>query len=419
MALRLAGPLVATGLLGASAGGCGGTLTVATAPRIPMAPAGVYVDDDVARGYAAYADAVAPAGRWSGDEDYGAHWCPSLAATGAPFRPYASRGHWAVSANEVYGAAPGNVYWVNDDPAPWVEITAHHGWWVDLGDRATGSSDWCWVPGARETPARVVWRTGDDFVGWAAEPPAWVDDGGENEQVGFEWTFELLGTLLEDAIDVFELAGDIAQLAADATSPVGRSGPAPGLSRRSPAASTVHAARDRLVAYAQTHATESSPAVASSTGTRSQAPAGHAASHAGAADSSSKQETADKPPVVVVEPLPPPGFFMPMVGLDPAALPAGGGGGVAPDRAGRTANPGALASGGPSLPGGGLSSGRSIAHTAAPRAPSGAWSRGPSVAPSRPATFAHGGGSSGSSHASSGHSSGSSSHSSSSTAHHK
>jgi hypothetical protein len=351
MALRLAAQLVAVGLLGTCAAACGGSLTVAAAPRIPMAPAGVYVEDDVAEGYAAYADVLAPAGRWFGDADYGVHWCPALAATGAPFRPYVSRGHWAVSPHEVYGGAPGSVYWVNDDPAAWVEITEHHGWWIDLSDRATGRGDWCWVPGARETPARVVWRTGDDFVGWAAEPPAWVDDGGENEQVGFEWTFELLGTLLEDAIDAFELAGDIAALAADATSPLGHAGPAPGLSRRSPKAATVQAARERLVEYVRSHASETPLAAAPSTGKREQAPAGHAASHAGAADSSSKQESTDKPQLVIVERLPPPVFFLPMVGLDPVMIPVGGVPGVAAGRSDQGASDGALASRGSPLPG--------------------------------------------------------------------
>jgi hypothetical protein len=195
--------LVGTACLAAGISGCGGGYsgTCGAAARVPLAPAGVYVDDDVADGYAAYAGTLASAGSWSADSTYGVHWCPAAAPEGEAFRPYVSRGHWATAEQPVHGAPPGTPYWVSDDAAPWSDVTTHHGYWIDLAKHFSGRSEWCWVPGAQETPARVVWREGDGFVGWAPEPPVWVDDGDENVAVGFEWSFELLGTLLEDAGD--------------------------------------------------------------------------------------------------------------------------------------------------------------------------------------------------------------------------
>jgi hypothetical protein len=245
----LAAAGLALGTAGCAAGFSGASWGAAA--RVPLAPAGVYVDDDVADGYVAYAAALGAAGRWESDASYGVHWCPARAESGAPFRPYVSKGHWATVENARYGGQPGTVYWADDSGEPWLEITTHHGWWVERG-----RNDWCWVPGARESPARVVWRTSDDFVGWAPEPPMWIDDGDESVDAGFEWCFELLGTLLEDVLDGYVLTGDAAQVAQQAAAPSRHTGNTSPFSRFAPARPVVEAARRQLVAFVQDRSIE-------------------------------------------------------------------------------------------------------------------------------------------------------------------
>lgn len=270
----------------AALAGCGGSLanTCGAASRVPLAPAGVYVDDDVADGYAAYRGALADAGTWASDARYGVHWCPARPDTeGSGFRPYVSRGHWTTSEQPAYGADPGTPYWTSDDAAPWTDITTHHGWWIDVGH-----GEWCWVPGQEQTPARVVWRGGDGFVGWAAEPPAWVDDGGDDADAGFEWAYELLGTLLEnDGADSYVLTGDAALAAARATAPSGRYGE-PGVTRRPPAKPVVNEARQQLVAYLSAHPDKAAlaNAAAATSGHASGSSSGHAVASSGGSSSS-------------------------------------------------------------------------------------------------------------------------------------
>ena len=227
--------------------GCTRSYEMST-PRVPLAPAGVLVDWDVARGYFSYRDALARWGTWVGDDVYGVRWCPSADVADAAFRPYASRGHWAASSEPRYGAPPETPYWASEDGA-WGEITMHHGWWIVVDRPPEGHTVWCWVPGVQETPASVVWRSGGEFVGWAPESPFWVDDGDDNESAGFEWNYELLGTLLDDAIEDLLLRGDDEAVAADATEPSRQiRGLAPPFDRRGPARPVVVEARQHFAA---------------------------------------------------------------------------------------------------------------------------------------------------------------------------
>jgi hypothetical protein len=316
--------LVGAAFLASGVSACGGgyTGTCGAAARVPLAPAGVYVDDDVADGYVAYAGALAAAGTWAGDATYGVHWCPAAAAAGDGFRPYVSRGHWATSEQPVHGAPPGTPYWASDGAAPWADVTTHHGYWIDLANHFSGRSEWCWVPGAQETPARVVWREGDGFVGWAPEPPVWVDDGDENVAVGFEWSFELLGTLLEDASEIADcvngylLAGDAAEAAADATSPSRHSSRrGPSFSRHAPAQPVVAAARNELAARVRAR-----PAFMQATAGASasaHAPSSSSSSSSSSSPSHKKTETTD-------ERLPPAGVLVRVVAIDdPGLVPLG------------------------------------------------------------------------------------------------
>lgn len=330
--------LVGMAALAAGMGGCGAGMTAGACgagSRVPLAPAGVYVDDDVADGYARYASTLAGAGMWEPDATYGVHWCPARPAAAADaYRPYVSGGHWTTSEGSVFGSAPGTPYWASDEAAAWTDITAHHGWWIDLRGRRVGaaaaSDEWCWIPGAEETPARVVWREGDGFVGWAPEPPTWVDDGGDDVEAGFEWTYELLGTLLEDIPGDYVLGGDAAVTAADATAPTHRASE-PGISRRAPAKPVVNEARRQLVAYLSAHPEQSAVASAAAAAAGHASSPGHASSTSGTGSttsssgaSSHKQESDDPGVVVVAMRLPPAGVLMPMMMADPAlAGPAG------------------------------------------------------------------------------------------------
>jgi hypothetical protein len=260
--------------------GCGGLGNVgAVPPRAPSAP-GPYISQDIAAGYAAYKDTLSRWGTWAPDGRYGVHWCPAspdpMAASesgqtetvATEQHPYVSDGHWAPAPNDpnkgppAYGAAPGTPYWVSDDREAWGEITMHHGWWVHFDSRQDGvAHEWCWVPGADPTPARVVWRSGAGFVGWAPEPPACTSDDDSDAESQLEedlsWSFELLAGLFEKLVDSQLLYGDARSDAAAATTPdwsphapasIGRFG------RVGPGVHQVGDARRAVAVYAETHA---------------------------------------------------------------------------------------------------------------------------------------------------------------------
>jgi hypothetical protein len=393
---------LATGLAGLA--GCGASLhaSCGAAARVPLAPPGVYVDDEVADGYATYRGALADAGTWASDATYGVHWCPARPDTeGSGFRPYVSRGHWTTSEQPAYGAEPGEPYWTSDDAAPWTDITTHHGWWID-----TGHGEWCWVPGHEQTPARVVWRSGDGFVGWAAEPPTWVDDGGDDAAAGFEWAYELLGTLLEnDGADGYVLTGDAALAAAQATAPSGRYGE-PGVTKRPPAKPVVNEARQQLVAYLRAHPDKTAlanAAVATASSGHASGSSGHSGgTSSGSSSSSSSSTTAkrrkdsDDTSLAGIR-LPTGGVIVTMMMSDPVAPPV---------RLGSYGHPGATFGGGGSgagwsgSPSGGstVQSGHVYGSSAPAPAPVHAASHGAS-------SYSHGGGGSSSSSSSSSHTS--------------
>jgi hypothetical protein len=208
--------LVAVGALGLGSVGCGGTLraqaghgtTVAVDPKI---------EKDIRAGFASYESVLTRWGRWEQDEWYGVRWCPDSKHTPVKFVPYRSRGHWTASVRPINLAPPGSPYWVSDDSDTWGEITMHHGYWVHIDER---SPSWCWIPGVEETPGRVVWRSGEGFVGWAPEAPIWVDDGGDGLIAEFAWSFVFLGALLEPDLEPQFLEGESYVAAVASTSPV-------------------------------------------------------------------------------------------------------------------------------------------------------------------------------------------------------
>ena len=86
---------------------------------------------------------------------YGKVWMPSSAVAPQGWHPYQPC-HWV---NTKYG-------WYFQDGTAWGAIVHHFGRWTHepkLG--------WMWVPGEEFSPGWVVWRTSEQWVGWAPTPP--------------------------------------------------------------------------------------------------------------------------------------------------------------------------------------------------------------------------------------------------------
>jgi hypothetical protein len=122
-------------------------------------------------------DSLQPYGQWTRIPTYGWVWYPY----GMPidWRPYTG-GRWVDTDRG----------WTFVSDEPWSWACYHYGRWyfdADLG--------WVWVPGTQWAPAWVVWRTNDDYIGWAPCPPrlAW--------RVGFG--FDLDGVDLDDIVPTF------------------------------------------------------------------------------------------------------------------------------------------------------------------------------------------------------------------------
>lgn len=96
-------------------------------------------------------------GFWQQSPRFGEVWVPYDKPRG--WRPY-TVGRWVYT--DEWG-----WYWVSDpEEEDWGWITYHYGRWVR--ERGLG---WVWVPGEEWAPAWVNWRNGDDYVGWAPQPP--------------------------------------------------------------------------------------------------------------------------------------------------------------------------------------------------------------------------------------------------------
>ena len=85
---------------------------------------------------------------------YGEVWQPADVPQG--WKPYAPC-NWVADAR---------LGWFYDDKTDWGRIVHHYGRWTH--EEGTG---WMWVPGEEFSPGWVVWRTSDQWVGWAPMPP--------------------------------------------------------------------------------------------------------------------------------------------------------------------------------------------------------------------------------------------------------
>lgn len=105
-------------------------------------------------GISVFHDELAPHGRWIRHPAHGYVWTPRDVRPG--WRPY-TEGRWIHTVRHGW-------YWQSSEPFGWA--TYHYGRWGY--QRAYG---WYWVPGTQWAPAWVVWRVGDDSIGWAPIAP--------------------------------------------------------------------------------------------------------------------------------------------------------------------------------------------------------------------------------------------------------
>ncbi len=98
-------------------------------------------------------DRLAAYGNWVDLKPYGYVWVPRQ--MGYRWRPY-SDGYWIWTD---FGWT-----WVSDQE--WGDIPFHYGRWSREDDIG-----WFWVPGTVWGPAWVVWRSNEQYVGWAPLPP--------------------------------------------------------------------------------------------------------------------------------------------------------------------------------------------------------------------------------------------------------
>jgi hypothetical protein len=297
--------------------------TVETAGlNISFAARGVRLRPDVVQGYERYHAALDGWGAWGPDADYGVHWCPKQDAIGGSFQPYVSRGHWGVSEAAIGSAPLGSPAWMSDDQDTWGEITTRHGWWVRVEPRSQPRR-WCWVPGMEETPGRVVWRSGDGFVGWAPEAPDWLAFDDVDYEDG-DWSFAFLGSLLEKALDQHVLKDEARETAREATSPGGESGRAERRQRVGPPAAKVSAAHKLLRDYADAHPGAMATASHAHAGGKA---ASVSSSSSSGSSSSSSSNSAPKSPAVSVKtaepPLPMGMAYYDVMMMDPMMGPVG------------------------------------------------------------------------------------------------
>jgi len=86
---------------------------------------------------------------------YGKVWMPSANVAPQGWHPYQPC-HWV---NTKYG-------WYFQDNTAWGAIVHHYGRWTH-----EAKLGWMWVPGEEFSPGWVVWRTSEQWVGWAPTPP--------------------------------------------------------------------------------------------------------------------------------------------------------------------------------------------------------------------------------------------------------
>jgi hypothetical protein len=126
-------------------------LVLALALQGGLTPAGAQTDEF--SDFALFYEALAPYGKWIDYGKYGPVWYPT--GVSEDWRPYLN-GRWV----------PTEEGWVFETEEPWGWATYHYGNWFP-----TIEYGWVWAPGSTWYPSTAVWRTSDDYIGWAPLPP--------------------------------------------------------------------------------------------------------------------------------------------------------------------------------------------------------------------------------------------------------
>ncbi len=126
---------------------------LSAAPLFTAWPANAQVSVEIS--FDSFHDQLAPYGAWVYSDRWGTVWQPGDVP--ADFRPYDTGGHWEYT--DEYGWT-----WVSD--YDWGDIAFHYGRWVYDPD-----DGWLWMPGYVWSPAWVVWRGNNDYLGWMPMPP--------------------------------------------------------------------------------------------------------------------------------------------------------------------------------------------------------------------------------------------------------
>jgi hypothetical protein len=179
-------PRIANSRLGRAAlliGLAAGTLAVAGPSSLMLTPAHAQASAGVSDA-GDFRVALEPYGAWHHHRRFGEVWVPG--SRPRDWRPY-TVGHWAYT--DDYG-----WYWVTDDEeSNWGWITYHYGRWYRDADFG-----WFWVPGDVWGPAWVDWRYGDQYVGWAPEPPDEIAVEVDDEPA--YWSFVTAGDVIAPSI---------------------------------------------------------------------------------------------------------------------------------------------------------------------------------------------------------------------------
>jgi len=125
-------------------------------------------------------DTLAPYGSWVTVEGYGRCWRPTTVVYDSSWSPYCDRGSWVYTD---YG-------WYWDSDYAW-GVTFHYGRWF-----RSPRIGWCWCPDTVWAPSWVIWRSDEQYCGWAPLPPFAIFTPGigflyRGAQVGLEFDFGL------------------------------------------------------------------------------------------------------------------------------------------------------------------------------------------------------------------------------------
>jgi hypothetical protein len=146
MSPKSASRLAATALIAVLAMPLSAALPAALPFAVSSAQAGIVASHEAT---------LASYGSFYDHPKYGKVWMPSATVAPMGWHPYQPC-HWV---NTKYG-------WYFQDNTPWGAIVHHYGRWTH-----EAKLGWMWVPGEEFSPGWVVWRTSEQWVGWAPTPP--------------------------------------------------------------------------------------------------------------------------------------------------------------------------------------------------------------------------------------------------------